>query len=112
MSILNTTKRPQVASFTSTYWVPGPNYERIDSTIPITGNLGFLFDLPRKQPIAGPWYYGEGRNDIAGDRRLIFRPDPEYYAVDNIIPTINGKPMVDINDPAYTFDRTKFTVNI
>ena len=108
----NTVARPQLASFTSTYWVPGPDYETVDTAFPISGHLGFLLDIPRAQPVASPWVYGEGNEYSAGDRRLVYRPDPEYYAVDNVIPTLNGKPMVDTSDPAYRFDRSKFTISV
>ena len=106
----NTNPRPNVASFTSAYWDQGPNFVEVSGSLPIARNLGFMFDIPRRQPIAGPWFYGEGRNYIAGDRREVYRSDPQYTAVDNVIPTLNGKPMVDISDPAYTFDRSRFTI--
>ena len=98
------------ASYTSTYWQPGPEYFPMKSFYPIANNLGFLFDIPRENPIAGPHYYGEG--SVPGDRRLIMRSDPEYYAVDGYIPTINGKPMIDMNDKAYAFDRSKYTFTV
>ena len=97
------------ASYTSTYWIPGNNYETIKASYPISGHLGFMFDLPREQPVAGPWYFGEGREYIAGDRRMVYRSDPEYFAVDNVIPAVNGKAMVDVSDPAYSFNREDWT---
>ena len=96
-----------LASYTNTYWLPGSDYETRTAAYPISGNLGFLFDLPRTNPIAGPWYYGEGT--LPGDRKLVMKSQPEYYAVDRTLPTINGRPMVDIESAPYKFDREQYT---
>ena len=98
------------ACYTAAYWNPEPSYSKMTSLYPIERNLGFLWHLPHRNPVATPWFYGEGT--LPGVRHIVTRPDPEYFAVDGILPTINGKPMVDISDPAYGFDRNKYTFRI
>ena len=101
-----------LASYTSSYWTPAPYYIATKHAFPVENNMGFLFDLPRRNPVSGPWYFGEGRENIPGTRELILRSDPEYFAVDGILPTINGKPMVDVNSAPYLFDRNDHTFRV
>ena len=101
----NPPARYPVSSFTSSYWIPGINYQTRTSLYPIERNLGFLWDIPLEQPVASPWYFGDGNQYIAGTRKLVFRPDPQLYPVGNYVPAINGQPMVS----QYKFDRETFT---
>ena len=95
-------------SYTAAYWQPGANYSTTTSLYPIERDLGFIFALPHRNPVATPWFYGE--DTPIGTRHLVMRPNPEYFAVDGILPTYpGGKPMVDIDDPAYGFDRSHWT---
>ena len=76
--------------------------------MPIAGHLGFQIDIPHRPPLATPYYFGE--NPVAGRRELVTRPDPEYFAVGNVIPMLSTKvPLVDLQDPSYQFSRAKYT---
>ena len=78
---------------------------------PMTNHLGFFIDIPHTAPVSTPWYFGE--NPVEGRRELSMRPDPEYFAVDNIIPYVTEKiPLVNIHDPSYNFNRAKHTFYI
>ena len=77
---------------------------------PLERNMGFLWDLPRRNPVATPWFFGEGT--VPGSRELIMRPDPEYFASDGVIPTVNGKPLVDVSSEAYNFNRREHTFRV
>jgi len=96
-------------SLTSSYYTPRPS--SVKYTFPISGNLGFLIDIPHKAPEPSPWYFGE--NPVVPRRELIMRPDPEYFPVGNIIPYIaDNIPLVDINHPSYHFNRLQHTFYI
>ena len=76
--------------------------------MPLENHLGFLIDIPHRAPLATPYYFGE--NPVMGRRELVARPDPEYFAVNNVIPMLTEKiPLVDIQDPAYKFSRARYT---
>ena len=98
-----------MASLTSAYYTPPSS--TVEYSYPISGHLGFFIDLPHTPPAATPWYFGE--NPVEGRRELTMRPDPELFAVDNIIPYLTPKiPLVNIYDPSYNFDRAKHTFYI
>ena len=89
------------------YHAPNTDYP-VSSLLPMTGHLGFQIDIPHRAPVATPYYFGE--NPVIGRRELVTRADPEYFAVDNVIPMLTEKvPLVDLSDPSYAFSRAKFT---
>ena len=94
---------------TSPYWVAPASTVRF--VMPVDNTLGYQIDIPYPPPVATPWYFGE--NPVIGRRELVMRADPEYFAVDGIIPYLAPKiPLVDIFDPSYAFDRSKYTFHI
>ena len=96
-------------NLTNPFWTPLPT--RIQAMRPQEGHLGFQIDIPYPPPVATPWYHGE--NPVIGRRELIMRADPEYFAVDNVIPYLTPNiPLVDIFDPSYSFDRQKYTFHV
>jgi hypothetical protein len=98
-----------MSSITSSYYTPDP--DRLQYTYPLANHLGFFIDIPHKPPVATPWYFGE--NALPGRRELVMRGDPEYFAVDNIIPHLTESiPLVNMNDPSYQFRRAKYTFYI
>ena len=89
------------------YTSPQTDYP-VSSLMPLSGHLGFSIDIPHRAPVATPYYFGE--NPVIGRRELVTRGDPEYYAVNNIVPMLTEKiPLVDVNDPTYKFSRAKYT---
>ena len=45
------------------------------------------------------------------ERKLVTRPDPEFYASDNLIRS-NVIPVINIKDPIYSFSREKHTFTV
>ena len=83
----------------------------VSYTMPLSGHLGFKIDIPHTPPVATPFYFGE--HPVIGRRELVTRGDPEYFAVNNVIPMLTDKvPLVNINDPAYSFSRAKYTYHL
>jgi hypothetical protein len=95
---------------TNPYWTPDPAYVKKTSLKPITNTLGFQFNLPWPDLSTSGFYYGE--NPVYGRRQLVYRSDPEYYARQNIIPSIGGVPRVNPYDKIYQFSREKYTVRV
>ena len=69
--------------------------------------MGFFFKLPHPDVTTAGYYFGE--NPVDGRRELVFRSDPEYYSVDNTIPSSGKVPKINPYDPIYSFSREKFT---
>jgi hypothetical protein len=96
-------------SQTSALYTQPPFFEKFQ--YPITRHLGFLIDIPHRPPVATPWYFGE--NTHVGRRELVFRSDPEYFASDGIIPYITDSiPLVNMEDPSYSFSREEHTFRL
>lgn len=89
------------------YTAPDTDYP-VSFTMPMTGHLGYEIDIPYSAPMSTPYYFGE--NPVIGRRELVTRADPEYFAIDNVIPMLTEKiPLVDLSDPSYSFSRAKYT---
>ena len=91
---------------TSPYWTVPPT--TIKTLKPIINNPGFLFVLPWPDVSTAGFYHGQ--RPVPGRKELIFRDDPEYFAVDGIVPATAGIPRINPYDPVYKFSREKFTV--
>ena len=79
--------------------------------MPPTGHLGFQIDIPYEAPMSSSFYFGE--NPVIGRRELVTQAQGEYFAIDNVVPMLTEKiPLVDINDPAYSFSRAQYTYYI
>ena len=96
---------------TSPYWTPDPGFQKKQfSTKQLSNTLGFLNTLPWPEVTTAGYYYGE--NPVYGRRTLVYRSDPEYYARENIIPSVGGIPSINPYDRIYKFSREKFTVKV
>ena len=95
---------------TSPYWFR-PEFQPVLRDKPIVGHLGFKMNLPWPAPVTvGAIYSGEGG---LPDRRTVeTSPFGEYFAVDNIIPSSGGVPLVNTKNPIYTFSRDDFVYRI
>ncbi len=102
--------KPKYMNPSNAYWAP-PQYKRT-SLKPISGNLGFLFNLPYPDPVSTPFSNGEGNPNIYGKRELVFSALPEMYAIGNILPTTGGVPRLDPNGLAATHSRAAYTVRV
>lgn len=97
-------------NITSPYW-SNASFEPISSAKPMTGHLGFRFRIPWPEPVTvGSMYYGSGARP---DRReLTTLPYGEYFAVSNTIPSTGGQPLININEPRYSYSRDRYTYKV
>jgi len=95
---------------TNPFWTPEPQFARQTNLKPITNTLGFLITLPWPDVTTMGQYFGEGPQ--YGRRELVYRSDSEYYARQNIIPSIGGVPRINPWDKIYKFSREKYTVRV
>ena len=73
-------------------------------------DLGYSLDIPSNDVYSTGWVY-EKPSTWGKEHQLITRPDPEYFAPENIIRS-NVLPSINLNDPVYQFDRSHFTYNL
>ena len=79
---------------------------------PLSNTSGFLFNLPYTDPVSEAMSFGEGRQDILGNRELIFTHLPEMRAVGNVLPSTAGYPRVDPNSFHGSFRRDAFVKKV
>ena len=91
------------------YW-HAPQYSQT-SLKPISGNLGFLLNLPYPDPVSSPTT-GEGNENIYGKRELVFTTLPEMYAIAGVMPVTAGVPRVDPTSFHATHSREHYTVRV
>ena len=96
-------------NLTNVYWNP-PSFLQPHRGLKQIDNYGFLFKLPHPSIQTAGFYYGE--NPGYGRRELVYSDQPEYYAVDNTIPSSGGLPMVNLKNPYYSFKRSSVTKKI
>ena len=78
---------------------------------PMFTDLGYSLDIPWNDVYTTGWQ--DSRPDTWGaENKLITRPDPEYYAPENTIRSRAGIPAINIHDPIYSFDRSKYTYTV
>ena len=70
---------------TQIYWNPPKEYFKQTFLQPVANTLGFWVEIPPPDPVTSGWYFGEGRENVFGDRNLSFDTRPEIYAIDNTI---------------------------
>ena len=93
---------------TKNFYVPATNI--IQQSQPQFSDLGYSLDIPWNDVYTAGWIYE--KPDVWGqENRLITKPNPEYYAPDNVIKS-NIIPAIDVNDPVYHFDRKKYTYKL
>lgn len=77
---------------------------------PRFSDLGYSLDIPANDITTAGWQYTKpetwGKENV-----LITKPDPEYFAPENIIRT-NVLPQINPHDPVYQFDRSKYTYKL
>ena len=95
---------------TSPYWFQ-PEFQPKQELKSIAGDLGFQMRIPWPLPVTvGAIYSGEG---AAPDRREITTsPFGEWFAVDNVIPSSGGVPLVNVKEPRFQYSRSKYVHTI
>jgi len=92
---------------TNPYW-QAPQL-KLKGKMPIAHNIGFSFTLPWPDVVSPAGFYN-GQGAMPGRKELVFRDDPEYFAIQGVVPSSGGIPRINPYDPIYKFDRSKFTV--
>ena len=87
----------------------------IHKSMALWDDLGYSLDIPHNTIYTAGWQESKaGHSDgpvWGSERKLITRSDPEYFAYDNKIRS-NIIPNINIHDPIYSFDRSKYTYEI
>ena len=76
---------------------------------PYFGDLGYSIPLPWPQVTTVGWWTA---GTIPEEKALILSDQPEWNAVNNIIRSNEGLPEIDVNNPIYSFDRSRYTYKI
>ena len=74
-------------------------------------DLGYSIEIPVNDIYTAGWQ--ESRPDIWGyENKLITNSSPEFYAPGNVIRAVGGLPNIDVTNPIYAFDRSKYTYSV
>ena len=95
---------------THPYWTPESVYNWGQKSQHTYDGYGFTFKLPWRDPVTCGWYFGEG--PVPQRQEMIYRSDPEYYAIYNTVPSSGGLPKYNLYDPAFTFNRSKYVQKV
>ena len=93
---------------THPYWTPPLVFGTRKSLKPIARDLGFQWQLPWPLPVTAGYYYGE--QPVWGRRESVYSARPEWFAVDNIIPSSGNIPMVNPHTEEMKYSRKDYTV--
>ena len=94
----------------------GPQYPlqtvsfNITKSEPFFGDLGYSLPIPWPEVTTYGWW--EEGPSYPTENVLITRRDPEYFAQNDLIRSNAGLPEIDVNDPIYQFDRSKYTFKV
>ena len=95
-------------NITQPYWNSENFSTKQRSVRPIENTYGFDFTLPWPDLTTAGWY--NGQNPVPQRQELVFRDDPEWFAVQNIVPASGGIPRYNIHSPEFKFNRENYTV--
>ena len=95
-------------NLTHPYWNPPAEFKPHKGLLGPENHRGFFFKLPHPDIQTAGWYFGE--NPMPDRRELSFKANPEYFAVDGILPASGGVPKFDPRKEIYKYKRSDFTV--
>ena len=79
-------------------------------------DVGYSLDIPWNTVYTAGWQDAKPTHSDGpvwgSENKLITRPDPEYYAPGGIVRHRGPMPQININDPIYSFDRSKHTYSL
>ena len=78
--------------------------------MPIAHNLGFQWALPWPLPTTAGYYFGE--NPQWGRREYVTSSLPEWFAVDNILPSTGKQPLINPYTAEMRFSREDYTTRV
>ena len=93
---------------TQPYWTPDFKYQKSTYLKPVSNTTGFQFTIPWPNTSTAGYYNGQGA--IPGRKELVYRDDPEWFSVQNIIRSSGGVPNINPYAPEYKFSREDHTV--
>jgi len=80
-------------------------------SIPIPANPVTTFGWQDEIPMHGDARIGPRERVWGQENKMTTRADPEFYAPNNEI-RANVIPEIDVNNPVYQFDRSKYTYSV
>ena len=103
-------------SMTDPYWQPGPLYSvgRIltSNALPLS-DLGFRHEIPVPLPVTiGNNYFGSNESALHLPKQLVFSNQGEYFTRGGYLRTSGGKPIVNIYNPEFNFERSHVTKKV
>ena len=79
-------------------------------------DLGYSLDIPWNDVVNTGWMDAKPTHDTGAvwgeENVLVTSREPEYFAPDNIVRTTGTMPIINVNDPRYMFDRTKYSYKL
>ena len=79
-------------------------------------DLGYSLDIPWNSVFTSGWMDARPSHDTGPvwgrENVLVTSRKPEYFASDNIVRMTGPMPEININDPMYMFDRTKYSYRV
>jgi hypothetical protein len=82
---------------------------------PVFADLGYSLEIPWNSVYTSGWQTqkpSHADGPVWGyERTMITKSDPEYFAAGDVIRS-NIIPEINIHDPRYSFDRSKYTYKI
>ena len=95
---------------TSPYWVQ-PDFQPKQMLKGMAGHLGFINRIPWPQPVTvGAIYSGQG--SLPDRREMTTSAFGEWFAIDNIIPSSGGVPLINVKEPRFQYSREQFVHRI
>ena len=109
---MNGSYAPQ--SMTHPYWTPpqGQLFQTIKYENTMPGDLGFRNPIPVPLPATLGFYGGSNESELDMPKKLTLSSQPEYFLRGNYLPTIKGKPRVNMYLPMYNYSRDAHSVSI
>jgi len=79
-------------------------------------DLGYSLDIPWNTIYTAGWQdakptHADGAAVWGTEKQLITRSDPEYFAPGDIVRS-NVLPQINVHNPIYQFDRSKYTFTV
>ena len=93
---------------TQPYWTPPFEYRVSEFQKPVSNTLGFQTTIPWPETQTAGYYNGQGA--MPDRKELVYRDDPEWFSVQNIVRSSGGVPNINPYAREYKFNREDYTV--
>ena len=101
-------------SMTDPYWTPAPLFGigKITFLNSQEGDLGFRHEIPVPMPVTVGHYYGSNEGGLNLPKQLVTSGQGEYFVRGGYLRSNEGKPMVNIYNPEFNFERASVTKRV